>query len=391
MYLAAVMDGSSRFVLSWALSVTMEVPFCIRLWKRRSVGRRPEIFNSDGESQFTSEGFTGVLKERDIAISMDGRRRCLDNIFIERLAFPEIRRCVHLRDYRLVPEASGGHLGHYFQFYNYERDRIRAWITERRRISIEAGMRGRDRINGRRALLNWGLCPKPRNLPLSGQNGCFGSIYNEAPGEDRAPQECDPSADSSAGMAELRPPRLSFHMPAIDVSEPQVIAKSGSIGRSKVVGPRPSWPRTLLVQWRSRRLHRLYLTEAGESIRAARRLCQSDSRPTSFPTSLNPDCHSDSGMASICRRFRINVQFQTRRSITLLRLENGLKPGRFHPDRIMWTGPLSSLILNAYRLRNYQFSGPSWLDAEQFTIVAKIPTGASYRKKYRSSWQNAAA
>jgi putative transposase len=84
-YLVAVMDWFSRFVLSWALSVTMEVPFCIEALERALRWGRPEIFNSDQGSQFTSEKFTGVLKERDITVSMDGRGRCLDNIFIERL------------------------------------------------------------------------------------------------------------------------------------------------------------------------------------------------------------------------------------------------------------------------------------------------------------------
>jgi putative transposase len=84
-YLVAVMDWFSRFVLSWALSVTMEVPFCIEALEKALRWGRPEIFNSDQGSQFTSEKFTGVLKQRDIAVSMDGRGRCLDNIFIERL------------------------------------------------------------------------------------------------------------------------------------------------------------------------------------------------------------------------------------------------------------------------------------------------------------------
>jgi len=76
-YLVAVMDWFSRFVLSWALSVTMEAPFCIEALERALRWGRPEIFNSDQGSQFTSEKFTGVLKERDIAVSMDGRGRCL--------------------------------------------------------------------------------------------------------------------------------------------------------------------------------------------------------------------------------------------------------------------------------------------------------------------------
>jgi putative transposase len=84
-YVVAVMDWFSRFVLSWALSLTMEVDFCLDALKRALRWGRPEIFNSDQGSQFTSDKFTGVLAQRGVAISMDGRGRCLDNIFIERL------------------------------------------------------------------------------------------------------------------------------------------------------------------------------------------------------------------------------------------------------------------------------------------------------------------
>ena len=84
-YLVAVMDWYSRFVLSWSVSVTMEVDFCIEALRRALRRGRPEIFNSDQGSQFTSEKFTGELNAQGIAISMDGRGRCLDNIFIERL------------------------------------------------------------------------------------------------------------------------------------------------------------------------------------------------------------------------------------------------------------------------------------------------------------------
>jgi putative transposase len=84
-YLVAVMDWYSRFVLSWALSVTMELPFCIEALEKALHWGRPEIFNSDQGSQFTSQEFTAEPEGRGIAVSMDGRGRCLDNIFIERL------------------------------------------------------------------------------------------------------------------------------------------------------------------------------------------------------------------------------------------------------------------------------------------------------------------
>ena len=120
LHLVAIMDWFSRYVLSWALSLTLEVDFCIEALGGALRRGRPEIFNSDQGSQFTSEKFTGVLKGRDIAVSMDGRRRCLDNIFIERLWRSLKYEEVYLRNYDLVPEARAG-IGRYFQFYNYER------------------------------------------------------------------------------------------------------------------------------------------------------------------------------------------------------------------------------------------------------------------------------
>jgi putative transposase len=119
-YLVAVMDWFSRFVLSWALSLTLELDFCLEALRRALRWGRPAIFNSDQGSQFTSEQFTGELERRGIAVSMDGRGRCLDNIFIERLWRSLKYEEVYLRDYGLVPEARAG-IGRYFEFYNHER------------------------------------------------------------------------------------------------------------------------------------------------------------------------------------------------------------------------------------------------------------------------------
>jgi putative transposase len=85
LYLVAVMDWFGRFVLSWAVSLTIELDFSVETLQGTLRRGRPEIFNSDQGSQFTSEWFLGDLAQRDIAISMDGRGRCLDNIFIEGL------------------------------------------------------------------------------------------------------------------------------------------------------------------------------------------------------------------------------------------------------------------------------------------------------------------
>ncbi len=119
-YLVAVMDWFSRFVLSWSLSLTMEVDFCLEALDRALRWGQPEMFNSDQGSQFTFEKFTGVLARRGVAISMDGRGRCLDNIFIERLWRSLKYEEVYLRDYTRVPEARTG-IANWFRFYNHQR------------------------------------------------------------------------------------------------------------------------------------------------------------------------------------------------------------------------------------------------------------------------------
>ena len=119
-YLVAVMDWFSRYVLSWSLSLTMELDFCVGALKSALRRGRPEIFNSDQGAQFTSEKFTGELAAREISISMDGRGRCMDNIFIERLWRSLKYEEVYLKDYETVTEARAG-IGKYFRFYNQER------------------------------------------------------------------------------------------------------------------------------------------------------------------------------------------------------------------------------------------------------------------------------
>ena len=120
LYLVAVMDWFSRFVLSWSLSLTLEVDFCIEALKRALRRAKPDIFNSDQGSQFTSEKFSGELEARNIAISRDGRGRCMDNIFVERLWRSLKYEEVYLKDYASVTEARTG-IQRYFRFYNHER------------------------------------------------------------------------------------------------------------------------------------------------------------------------------------------------------------------------------------------------------------------------------
>lgn len=116
-YLAAVMDWRSRYVLSWRLSNTMDTSFCVEALEEALSQAQPEIFNTDQGSQFTSSDFLKPLKARAISISMDGRGRALDNVWIERLWRSVKYEDVYLRDYANMKDASE-HLRRYFEFYN---------------------------------------------------------------------------------------------------------------------------------------------------------------------------------------------------------------------------------------------------------------------------------
>ncbi len=119
-YLVAVMDWFSRYVLSWALSITLDLSFCVEALDRALRQGRPAIFNTDQGGQFTSQMFTARLKEEGIRISMDSRGRALDNVFVERLWRSVKYEEVYLREYQSVSDARQG-LEHYFAFYNEER------------------------------------------------------------------------------------------------------------------------------------------------------------------------------------------------------------------------------------------------------------------------------
>jgi putative transposase len=120
-YLAAVIDWFSRRVLSWRLSITMDVDFCLEAVEE-ALARygRPEIFNTDQGSQFTSAAFTGLLLENAIAVSMDGRGAWRDNVFVERLWRSVKYEEVYLRAYDNVGDARAS-LSRYFNFYNTKR------------------------------------------------------------------------------------------------------------------------------------------------------------------------------------------------------------------------------------------------------------------------------
>jgi putative transposase len=120
-YLAAVIDWFSRRVLAWRLSITMEAAFCVEALEEALARHgRPEIFNTDQGSQFTSDVFIGVLTENEIAISMDGKGAWRDNVFVERLWRSVKYEEVYLRSYDTVAEARAS-MGGYLSFYNSRR------------------------------------------------------------------------------------------------------------------------------------------------------------------------------------------------------------------------------------------------------------------------------
>ena len=120
-YIVAIIDWYNHKVLSWRLSNTMDTYFCLEALEE-AIGKygKPEIFNSDQGSQFTSELFTGKLKEHHINISMDGKGRWIDNVFIERLWRSLKYEEVYLKAYESIKQAEL-EIGQYFMFFNEER------------------------------------------------------------------------------------------------------------------------------------------------------------------------------------------------------------------------------------------------------------------------------
>jgi putative transposase len=116
MYLAAVIDWFSRYVIAWRLSNTLDGAFCLEMLDEALAGGRPEVFNTDQGVQFTATVFTGRLEAAGVAVSMDGKGRCLDNVFVERLWRTVKYEDIYLRGYETVPALTQG-LERYFPFY----------------------------------------------------------------------------------------------------------------------------------------------------------------------------------------------------------------------------------------------------------------------------------
>ena len=120
MYLAAVIDWYSRYVVAWRLSNTLDGSFCLEMLEEALGRGRPEVFNTDQGVQFTARAWTGRLEAAGVAVSMDGKGRCLDNVFVERLWRTVKYEDVYLRGYEDVPQLRRG-LGRYFPYYNEAR------------------------------------------------------------------------------------------------------------------------------------------------------------------------------------------------------------------------------------------------------------------------------
>ncbi|KKQ46914.1 MAG: Integrase catalytic subunit [Parcubacteria group bacterium GW2011_GWA1_42_7] len=119
-FLAAIIDWYSRYVVAWKLSPTLEMDFCVENLKTALKFATPQIHNSDQGSHFTSPRYTGILSEKEIQISMDGRGRCMDNIFTERLWRTVKYENVYMASYANFAQANAG-LKTYFNFYNNQR------------------------------------------------------------------------------------------------------------------------------------------------------------------------------------------------------------------------------------------------------------------------------
>jgi putative transposase len=171
LYLVVIMDWASRAVLTWRLSNTLGADFCVEALEEALVRYgRPEIFNTDQGSQFTSDDFTGTLQRHGVTISMDGKGRCMDNIFVERLWRSLKYEEVYLHAYASVAEAKAG-ISAWLRFYNEERQHQSLGYRTQRQI-YEEGLW----ICGRSALPTGSASPASRASSASGEMLAFAHI-----------------------------------------------------------------------------------------------------------------------------------------------------------------------------------------------------------------------
>jgi putative transposase len=176
LYLVVIMDWVSRAVLAWRLSNTLDADFCVEALEE-ALARygRPEIFNTDQGSQFTSDDFTGTLKRHGVTISMDGKGRCMDNIFVERLWRSLKYEEVYLNAYATVADAKAG-IGCWLEFYNAERQHQSLGYRTPRQIYQE----GRGYVDDRRC--------RPAALPPLPERARKAGKCSPSPTYPQAPQ-----------------------------------------------------------------------------------------------------------------------------------------------------------------------------------------------------------
>ena len=196
-YLVAIMDWHSRAVLAWRLSNTLGADFCVEALEE-ALARfgRPEIFNTDQGSQFTSDDFTGVLSRHEVTISMDGKGRCMDNVFIERLWRSLKYEEVYLHAYGNVATAKAG-IGAWLAFYNEERQHQSHGYRTPRQV-YEAQCRW---ICGRSALPTGCASPTSRASSKSGEMLAFAHIPTGTTTNTRIDQKGFDGKITSAPMA----------------------------------------------------------------------------------------------------------------------------------------------------------------------------------------------
>jgi putative transposase len=209
LYLVVIMDWVSRAVLAWRLSNTLSADFCVEaLEEALSWYGRPEIFNTDQGSQFTSDEFTGTLKRHSVMISMDGKGRCMDNIFVERLWRSLKYEEVYLHAYATVAEAKAG-IGAWLNFYNDERQHQSLGYRTPRQIYQEGLW-----ICGQSALPTGCASPACRASSESGEMLAFAHIPTGTTNNDFATDEVngklvEPAVASTAIGADIKTGRAT--------------------------------------------------------------------------------------------------------------------------------------------------------------------------------------
>nr|AJW29608.1 Transposase OrfAB, subunit B [Sphingomonas sp. JE1] len=206
LYLVAIMDWASSKVLAWRLSNTMDAGFCVEALED-ALARfgKPEIFNTDQGSQFTSNAFTGVLRAAEIKISMDGRGRCMDNVFIERLSRSVKYECVYLHAFETGSELRAG-LGRWFAYYDMhaaKRSKMVALLCDR--PPVDACLHGpgpRDQASApRRAasasyMRHPNIVDSPRHTPARPSSPQGSHYFAAADMKDSADHSSSPGHDT---------------------------------------------------------------------------------------------------------------------------------------------------------------------------------------------------